>query len=113
MSTFQHLFYSTDIEKKTLHSRIIPSETQQELQQERWNDLADYLTDVLHELTDYSISTWLQGSYKFATQIRPPSKDTEFDIDLGIYFKWSGDPNSGRFSALELNTFVQISLNDY
>jgi len=113
MSTFQHLFYSTDIEKKTLHSRIIPSETQQELQQERWNDLADYLTDVLHELTDYSISTWLQGSYKFATQIRPPSKDTEFDIDLGIYFKWSGDPNSGRFSALELKTFVQNSLNDY
>lgn len=113
MSTVHHLFYSTDQEKKTLHSRIIPSEIQQELQQERWNDLADYLTTDLREVTEYSISSWLQGSYKFATQIRPPSKSAEFDIDLGVYFNWSGEPDSGKFSARELKSFVQESLNKY
>ena len=113
MSTVHHLFYSTDQEKKTLHSRIIPSKIQQELQQERWNDLADYLSTDLREVTEYSISSWLQGSYKFAIQIRPSSKDAEFDIDLGVYFNWSGDSDSGKFSALELKTFVQESLNRY
>lgn len=113
MSTVHHLFYSTDQEKSTLHARIIPSEIQQKLQRERWNDLVDYLTDDLREVTEYSVSSWLQGSYKFATQIRPPSKDAEFDIDLGVYFNWSGNPDSGKYSALELKSFVQKSLNEY
>lgn len=113
MTKIHHLFYSTDTEKQTLHRRIIPNQKQQETQQERWKDLRDYLVEDLCEASGYSISSWLQGSYKFYTQIRPVKKDDEFDIDLGIYFNWSGSPDEGSLSPLELKKLVQKSLLKY
>ena len=107
------LFYSTDSNKQTLHRRITPSADQQKIQQERWNDLCDYLIGNLKELSGYEISSWLQGSYKFGTQVRPSRKGVEFDIDLGIYFKWSGTPEAGNFSPQQFKNFVQKSLNSY
>lgn len=59
----QHLFFSTDPERQTLHRRITPTPTQLEQQQERWNDLRDYLVGDLAERTGLPISSWLQGSY--------------------------------------------------
>jgi len=113
MSIASKLFFSTDVEKQTLHRRIIPTDKQQEVQQERWNDLSEYLKEDLYEKTEYPIKSWLQGSYKFATQIRPSSPSEEFDIDLGIYFIWDGNPNDGKFNPYELKNIVQESLTTY
>lgn len=107
------LFYSSDTEKQTLHRRIVPSDEQQQIQQERWNDLVEYLQSDLEERTGYAITSWLQGSYKFATQIRPSKKGQEFDIDLGIYFNWSGKPEDGNFAPAKLKALTQESLNEY
>lgn len=113
MVTCTSLFFSSNTEKQTLHRRITPSSEQQEEQQIRWNDLIDYLKIALKEKSSYSIYSWLQGSYKFATQLRPLSINEEFDIDLGIYFEWRGKPTDGSFSPLELKQMVQTSLINY
>lgn len=107
------LFFSSNTEKQTLHRRIIPSDEQMEFQQSCWNDLADYLKTALKEVSGYSIYTWLQGSYKFATQLRPLVQDEEFDIDLGIYFEWQGMPSDSDLSPLELKRMVHESLKHY
>jgi hypothetical protein len=67
----------------------------------------------LKQRSGHPIRTWLQGSYKFGTQVRPVRKDDEFDIDLGVYFQWSGTAESGRHSTQTLKSFVQDSLNVY
>ena len=38
----QHLFYSTNVERQTLHRRITPTEAQRAQQQERWQDVGHY-----------------------------------------------------------------------
>lgn len=107
------LFFSSNTEKQTLHRRIIPSNEQMEFQRDCWNDLADHLKTVLKEASGYTIYTWLQGSYKFATQLRPLTQDEEFDIDLGIYFEWQGMPSDSDFSPLQLKKMVHESLKHY
>ena len=108
------LFYnSNDSEKQTLYRRITPSEDQFEEQQERWNNLADYLISDLKIRSGYPLQTWLQGSYKFGTQVRPVRKGDEFDIDLGVYFIWEGTADSGDHEPIELKRKVQASLEDY
>jgi len=104
---------ASDSEAQTLSRRIKPSEDQYEDQQERWNALAEYLIEALKVASSYSISTWLQGSYKFGTQIRPPRSSAEFDIDLGVYFSWSGSNDDGIYGPKELKEMVQASLNAY
>ncbi|MFA6204682.1 MAG: CBASS cGAMP synthase [Methylocystis sp.] len=106
-------FNANDSEKQTLHRRITPSDEQFEEQQERWNVLADHLTSDLKERSGHSIRTWLQGSYKFGTQIRPVHMGHEFDIDLGIYYQWEGEPEEGTHGPCTLKSFVQRSLQDY
>jgi hypothetical protein len=106
-------FYSTDTEKQTLHRRVVPNAAQFLQQQERWNDLRDYLVDVLSEKTGLAISSWLQGSYKFGTQVRPKNQEEEFDIDLGIYFKWSDSAEAGDYGPLQLKQLIQESLVQY
>lgn len=113
MSKVPQLFYSTNADKQTLHRRIVPSPKQREIQQERWSDLCDYLVGNLAESSGYEISSWLQGSYKFGTQVRPARKGDEFDIDLGIYFNWSGTPEDGTFSPRQIKSLVQTSLQTY
>lgn len=113
MSKAAGLFYSTDSEKKTLHSTITPSEIQQELQQERWKSLAEYIIADLQDITGYPITSWIQGSYKYGTQIRPCMKGQESDIDLGLYFSWPGASTDGKYSAIELKALVQDSLKLY
>jgi Adenylyl/Guanylyl and SMODS C-terminal sensor domain len=107
------LFFHSDPERETLSRRIAPSGEQFEEQQERWNLLAEYLTKSLRDKSGYSIRTWLQGSYKFATQIRPVRMSDEFDIDLGVYFQWEGKPEDGQHAPKQLKGFVQSSLLAY
>jgi hypothetical protein len=114
MGISSSLFYnSNDSGKQTLHRRIRPTDEQFDEQQERWNLLAEYLATDLKDRSGYSIKTWLQGSYKFGTQIRPTLKTLEFDIDLGVYFQWNGTPEDGKYSAIEIKSLVQTSLESY
>lgn len=106
-------FSSNDAEKQTLHKRITPTQDQFEEQQSRWNELAEHLTADLRERSGYPIRTWLQGSYKFGTQVRPARLGDEFDIDLGVYFQWNGEADEGDHSPLELKEMVQDSLFGY
>lgn len=99
--------------KNTLDWRIRPSDEQYEQQQERWNDLAAHLIEDLNDRSDYPINSWLQGSYKFGTQVRPAGKGQEFDIDLGIYFRWDGNPQDGDYDPIDLKGFVRDSLLEY
>lgn len=107
------LFFSTSDPENCLDWRIRPSDEQYDSQKERWSYLADHLLGDLAQRSGCPTASWLQGSYKFGTQIRPASKDHEFDIDLGIYFRWSGEPEDGPHSPTELKAFVQESLEIY
>jgi hypothetical protein len=107
------LFFSTADPENCLDWRVRPSDEQYDTQTTRWNDLADHLRDDLATRSGCSISSWLQGSYKFGTQVRPASSEAEFDIDLRIYFRWSGEPEDGDHDAADLKALVQDSLLDY
>ena len=114
MGTASGLFYSSnDTEKQTLHRRITPSDEQFKQQQERWNELADHLTADLRTRSGCSIRTWLQGSYKFGTQVRPPRLNEEFDIDLGIFYCWKGQADSGPLAPAALRDHTHGSLVDF
>jgi len=107
-------FYVADTsDTQTLHRRIIPSNAQYDEQQVRWNELADFLMSELGKRSGYPIKTWLQGSYKFGTQVRPVHMAQEFDIDLGVYFCWTGDRDDGNFEPKQLKQFVQDSLEQF
>jgi hypothetical protein len=106
-------FSSNDTEKQTLHRRVTPSDDQIEEQQDRWNKLAEHLVSDIKTETGCAVRTWLQGSYKFGTQIRPPSKSDEFDIDLGIFVCWPGHPQNGLHKPEHLRGLLQKSLQAY
>ncbi|MDB5712868.1 MAG: hypothetical protein JWO15_265 [Sphingomonadales bacterium] len=84
MSQVTQLFYHASSESETLHRRITPTADQYVEQKDRWSDLAEFLKTRLATETGHGLRTWLQGSYKFRTQIRPWAAHAEFDIDLGI-----------------------------
>lgn len=107
------LFFNTTTPSECLDWRIRPSDAQYDAQKDRWNSLRDFLGEQLQESSGYAISSWLQGSYKFGTQIRPAKKDGEFDIDLGVYFRWKGAPSDGDWEPNELKDFVQRALEVY
>lgn len=113
MGAAADLFFSNDVSRETLHRRITPTDEQFEDQKNRWNDLKSFLKARLKEDTGFSMGTWLQGSYKFDTQIRPWSLNAEFDIDLGLYFEWAGDPEDGGHEPEDLKALVQQALIDY
>jgi hypothetical protein len=107
------LFHSTSTPENCLDWRIRPSDEQYDAQKERWNDLAAHLLDDVAQRSACTTRSWLQGSYKFGTQVRPASKGEEFDIDLGVYFQWLGEPEDGPHSPANLRAFVQASLESY
>lgn len=114
MGVASHLFYSSnDTEKQTLHRRIIPSDEQMKEQQSRWNELADHLIADLRAKLACPIRTWLQGSYKFATQVRPPRTGEEFDIDLGVFVCWSGQAEEGPHPPAAVRDAAQSSILDF
>jgi hypothetical protein len=108
-----HFFDANNAERQTLLRRIIPSDDQFQDQQTRWNSLADFLMPKLHEASGYPMRSWLQGSYKFGTQVRPVHKGGEFDIDLGLYFCWEGPPDLGDYGPRLLKQMVQSALEDF
>lgn len=107
------LFYNPENPENSLAYRVRPSDEQVEEQRARWNDLAEVLKDGLRDAFDKPVTSWLQGSYKFGTQIRPARMGEEFDIDLGVYLEWHGSAQSGDVEPLEFKDRVQLILEDY
>jgi len=109
MGVASGLFFSTNGEVDTLHSHIVPSDEQTTYLQAKWNGLAAHLIDDLAERSGYRMRSWLQGSYKIATVIRPVSLFDEFDVDLGIYYCWDSDEQATP-AAAQLKTWAHESL---
>ena len=97
---------------QTLISRISPTTQQREFLQTSWNDLAEHLKVSLKAKHGYPISTWLQGSYKYGTLIKPVHPGEEYDVDLGVYFEW-GKGEDIEPTAGQLRRWVQQELIDY
>jgi len=98
--------------EQTLQKRVTPSAEQREFLQTQWNALADHLKSALTEKYGYTVSTWLQGSYKYGTLLRPVHLKDEYDVDVGIYFEWDDDGNAAP-SPLQLRDWVQRELVAY
>lgn len=109
MAQASDLFYSRNAEVETLDKRIRPSEEQRIYLLEQKDELKDWLEADMNDL-GMEVSTFIQGSYKFHTLIRPLVVGTEYDVDLGLYFKGKSysdvDPE-------ELRDKVQKSLVRY
>lgn len=97
---------------QTLIARVTPSQDQREFLQTQWNALAEHLKMKLYENYGYPISTWLQGSYKYGTLIRPVHLGEEYDVDVGVYFQWDGDEEIVP-TAKQLRDWTQQELHDY
>lgn len=113
MGQCANLFFSTTDAEKSLHYRIKPTDDQVKFQQERWKDVAESLISELSKKTGHPVRTWLQGSYKFGTQIRPATSGDEFDIDLGVYIMWQESPEKGAHTPAELRAMIEEILQDY
>jgi len=96
----------------TLYSRITPTTEQREFLQEHWNQMCAFLQPRLVQRSGCQISTWLQGSYKFGTLLKPVSKDEEYDVDVGLYFHWDSDERAHP-AATQLRSWVQEELEEY
>ena len=98
--------------EQTLIGRLTPSQEQREFLQLQWNDLAEYLKPMLTDQYGYSTSTWLQGSYKYGTLVKPVHKSEEYDVDVGLYFEWEDD-GEAKPSPGQLREWVQQALIAY
>ena len=94
---------------QTLIKRITPTEEQRDFLQTQWNYLVEHLKSTLYASTGYSISTWLQGSYKYGTLIRPVHIGEEYDVDVGIYFEFSKNESTAP-APIQLRDWVQQEL---
>lgn len=97
---------------QTLHARVTPTAEQIEFLRVQWNNLADHLRVALTQW-DYPISTWLQGSYKYNTLIKPVHRDEEYDVDVGVYFGWDPTRIDVAPTAQHLRDWVQRALLEY
>lgn len=98
--------------EQTLIGRVSPTAAQREFLQTSWNSMADHLRPTLKAKHGYSISTWLQGSYKYGTLIKPVHSDEAYDVDLGVYFEWT-DKEDAEPTAQQLRTWVQDEIKLY
>lgn len=98
--------------EQTLYGRVTPAQDQRDFLQAQWNDLADHLKAQLPR-HGYSVSTWLQGSYKYGTLIKPVRLGEEYDVDLGVYFEWEPSSTELAPTARQLRDWVQAELYAY
>lgn len=97
---------------QTLIGRVTPTPDQREFLQEQWNNLAEHLKKTLDNRHGYTISTWLQGSYKYATLIKPVHFGERYDVDVGVYFEWD-DEQHAEPTPKQLRDWVQAELLEY
>jgi Adenylyl/Guanylyl and SMODS C-terminal sensor domain len=111
MAKAAHLFSGNAPD--SLINRITPTGDQREFLQQQWNSMRDYVCPKLQEESGYAISTWLQGSYKYGTLIRPVHLHEEYDVDVGIYFRWEKRDGQAFPAPEQLRTWVQTELLGY
>lgn len=97
---------------QTLEGRVTPTANQRDFLQVQWNAMADHLKVALRDRHGYAISTWLQGSYKYATLIKPVHSGERYDVDVGVYFEWDDD-NDIEPTPRQLRDWVQAELQIY
>jgi hypothetical protein len=97
---------------QTLIGRVTPTSDQRAFLQDHWNGLADHLKRELRVKHGYTVSTWLQGSYKYATLIKPVHAEEAYDVDVGVYFEW-GDEQDAQPTPRQLRDWVQDELLVY
>lgn len=95
--------------EQTFYGRVTPSPEQREFLQQQWNALADHLRAGLAQ-HGYSVRTWLQGSYKYGTLIKPVRLGEEYDVDLGLYFEWETEQGQIEPAPVQLREWVQREL---
>lgn len=110
MGRAKNLFFGEA--EQTLYKRISPTQEQRDFLQTQWNELADYLVKNLTQETGYAISTWIQGSYKFGTLIKPIHLGEKYDVDVGVYFEWPSEQKASPAPA-QLRNWVQKSLETF
>ncbi|BBU30383.1 hypothetical protein BTHE68_41170 [Burkholderia sp. THE68] len=98
--------------EQTLYGRVTPTQEQRQFLQAQWNAMADHLKARLSGW-GFPVSTWLQGSYKYGTLIKPVHKGEEYDVDVGIYFSWNARANEARPTAQQIRDWVQEELREY
>jgi hypothetical protein len=98
--------------EQTLYERLTPTAEQRQFLQDQWNALAEHLKERL-STWGYPISTWLQGSYKYGTLIKPVHRGEEYDVDVGVYFSWDPEKSEASPTAQQLRTWVQSELLEY
>lgn len=98
--------------EQTLYARLTPTQDQLDFLRAQWNSLADHLIAELARKYEYPISTWLQGSYKYGTLIKPVHRGEEYDVDVGVYFNWARDGNAEP-APVQLRDWVQAELLVY
>lgn len=101
------------VAEQTLHARVTPSDEQLEFLREQWNSLAEHLKSDLAAQCGFPVSTWLQGSYKYATLIKPVHKGERYDVDLGVYFEWDPKQQDAEPVPRQLRDWVQRALRTY
>jgi hypothetical protein len=111
MGKAAHLFSGTASD--SLINRVTPSAEQREFLQQQWNAMRDHVCPKLRDEHGYTISTWLQGSYKYGTLIRPVHLDEEYDVDVGIYFEWENEEGAAYPAPEQLRAWVQTELLGY
>ncbi len=113
MGISANLFYSSNSENDTLHKRVAPSQEQLSYLQENWNNLASYLKQGVSLHYGLNSETWIQGSYKFGTLIRPVSMEFEYDVDLGLYLTPKTEDLEKLPSAYSYRNYVRNLLEVY
>jgi len=98
--------------EQTLYGRVTPTPEQRDFLQTQWNDLAEHLKAALSGW-GYPISTWLQGSYKYGTLIKPVHKGEEYDVDVGVYFSWNPKEADATPTPQQLRQWVQRELLEH
>lgn len=111
MGAASGLFFYSDSGKDTLNKRVRPSDEQMELLREKKADIETHLRSDLRDRCDCPVSTWLQGSYKLHTLVRPLHKQ-DYDVDIGVYVEW-GNADGEIFTPLEIREHLQSSLRAF
>jgi hypothetical protein len=110
MGAAANLFFQIDPSKDTLNKRVRPSDAQINFLREKKDDLEAHLVSDLSARCDCKISTWIQGSYKFHTLIRPINRLANYDVDIGVYFEW-GDSDGDLYTNSDVRRHVQSSIH--
>ncbi|NQW46384.1 MAG: hypothetical protein HQ464_01300 [Planctomycetes bacterium] len=99
-------FFQSENPEESLHYRLTPTDSQVEQQQKKRADVDHFICEYIKRATGLPVRTWIQGSYKMLTQIRPVACSAGFDMDLGVCVGWSKSP-ADELSPSELKRLVR------